>query len=231
MPIMSDYLLARQNMIDSQLRPNRVLEAALIEAFQAVPREFFVPERLKGAAYIDEDIALGQGRYLLAPLTIGRLLQAASIAKREAVLVAAGATGYGAALAGKLARTVTMVEPDAKLAAQARAALRRAGLQNVSVFEGPVDAGYAARGPFDVVILEGAVDTVPPALLEQLAPSGRLATVLLSQDEAGLVAPDIAVMGRAVLMTRSTTADRTQILFETGTQDIPGLGARPAFVF
>ncbi|HTH98039.1 MAG TPA: protein-L-isoaspartate O-methyltransferase [Stellaceae bacterium] len=229
MPITSEYLQARANMVDSQLRPNRVLDPALLDAFQTVPREWFVPAKLQAAAYADEDLPLGGGRHVLAPLTIARMLQAARIAKSDVALVVGGGTGYGAALAGKLTRTVTLLEPEAGLAGQARTALRRVGLGNVSVIEGPAAQGYAARSPYDVIIIEGAVAEVPPALLAQLSQGGRLVAILQEVGETPLVAPDIAAIGQAVVMQRIGSGIETEILFETGTPGLPGLGAQPVF--
>jgi protein-L-isoaspartate(D-aspartate) O-methyltransferase len=229
---MRDYLTPRTNMVDSQLRPNRVLDPALLDAFQTVPREAFVPERLQGLAYSDEALPLGGGRYMLEPLVLARLLQEAGITPDDTVLDIACGMGYAAALLGRLARTVTALELDEGLARSARAALRTAGAQNVSVVEAGFGQGYPQRGPYDVILIEGTVGAVPSALLDQLASGGRLLGILRPPTDAGApTGAELVLLGQAVVMTRHETGIATRVLFETGMHDLPGLADAPAFVF
>src|SRR5262249_19223440 len=152
---------ARSHMIESQLRPNKVSDDRVLDAFASIRRELFLPEHLRSVAYIDEDLPLGGGRYLMEPMVAARLLQAASIARTDVVLIIGGGTGYEAALAARLARNVFALEEDAELARQARAALVELAIASVSVVEGPSREGYRAHAPYDVMLFGGAVAEVP----------------------------------------------------------------------
>src|ERR687886_647850 len=133
---MIDYAAARLNMVESQIRPNKVVDLNVRQAFLDVPRELFVPEHLRGIAYIDEDVPLGGGRYLMEPMVLGRFLQFALIEPHETVLEVGAGTGYGAAVMSRLARGVVALESDPPLLARARTALRATGAANVTLVEG-----------------------------------------------------------------------------------------------
>lgn len=216
-----DYATARLNMVESQLRTNRVVDAPLIAAFEELPREQFVPESRRGFAYVDEDLPLGGGRYLMEPMVLGRLIQAAAIEPGDAVLDVAGATGYGAAILARLAASVVLLEPDGALAERAEAALEQLRVDNAVVVVGEPAEGYARQAPYEVIVVEGAVAELPPALLEQLAEGGRLVAPLL--EEPGLC--------RAVLARKDGGMVSRRVLFDCSTPVLPGLEPRPGFVF
>ncbi len=161
----------RSAMIDSQLRTNDVIDPAVIGAMAAVPREAHVPSALAGVAYTDRAIALGHGRALNAPLVTGRLLVAAAVRPGMRVLLVGGATGYTAALLARLGAEVHAVEENADLMATAQAATADA---NIHWVQGPLAAGAPGDAPFDRIIVEGAIETLPAALARQLADGGRL---------------------------------------------------------
>jgi protein-L-isoaspartate(D-aspartate) O-methyltransferase len=217
---MTDYAKIRINMVDSQLRPNKISDPAVLDAFLAVPREAFVPEALKGIAYVDEDLPLGGGRYLLEPMVLGRLIHSAGIRPGDVALDIGCATGYGAAILARLAKSVVAIESDAKLLQQAR--INVAGLRNVALFEQRLDQGYAERAPYDVILISGAVAEISPALLDQLAEGGRLVTVI--ETRAGQ-------LGEAVLLQRGPTGITRRALFEAGVQSLPGFRPEPSFAF
>ncbi len=127
---------ARVHMIESQIRPNRVTDQRVLDAFASIRRELFVPERLRQVAYIDEDLPLGGGRYVMEPMVAARLLQAASVERTDTALIVAAGTGYEAALIAVLARNVVALEEDAELARRARAALVEHAIASVSIVEG-----------------------------------------------------------------------------------------------
>jgi protein-L-isoaspartate(D-aspartate) O-methyltransferase len=217
---MSDYAAARLKMVESQVRPNKVSDPALLEALLSVPRELFAPEHLRGLAYIDEDIPIGDGRYLMEPMVLARLLQTAAIAPEDRVLEIGGGTGYGAAVLALLARSVVLLETPA-LAARARAALAQAGAANVGVREGKLEAGCKERAPYDVIVFGGAITRIPEAVTAQLAEGGRLVAVV--KDAPG--------MGKATLATKARGIVSRRVVFDAGTMLLPGFAPEASFVF
>jgi protein-L-isoaspartate(D-aspartate) O-methyltransferase len=212
---------ARGHMIDSQIRPNKVTDERVLNAFANLGREFFVPDHLRRVAYIDEDLPLGGGRYLMEPMVAARLLQAAAVERTDSALIVGAGTGYEAALAGFLARNVIAVEEDPELARRARAALVEHAIVSVSIVEGPLREGYRPRGPYDVILFGGAVAEVPAEIAAQLAEEGRLLAV---------VKPENAV-GRATLTTRAGGLLARRVIFDAATPLLPGFSPKPVFVF
>jgi protein-L-isoaspartate(D-aspartate) O-methyltransferase len=206
---------ARTHMIDSQLRPNRVADQRVLAAFAGIRRELFVPEKLRQVAYIDEDLPLGDGRYLMEPMVAARLLQEAAIERTETVLVVGAGTGYEAAVAAQLARNVVALEEDAELARRARAALVEHAIAAVSVVEGPLVQGHRQRAPYDVILFGGAVAA-------QLAEDGRLLAV---------VRPAAAAVGRATLTIRTGGLLARRVIFDAATPFLPVFVPKPEFVF
>lgn len=218
---MIDFQSARLNMVDSQVRPNKVTDFAVLDAMLAVPRERFVPEHLRGIAYVDEDVPLGSNRFLIEPMVFGRMLQLAAIGPEDVVLDVGCATGYASAVMSRLARSVVALEEDDALAQRAASSLKELGLTNVSLVEGPLAAGYPQRAPYDVIVFGGAVAAIPPAISGQLAEGGRLLAVL--KPGAG--------MGKAILMTRVEGVLTSRVVFDAGTPMLPGFAPQPGFVF
>lgn len=223
---MTDYAAARLHMVEGQLRPNRVNDAALLDAFLTVPREEFVPPALRGSAYVDDDLPLGAGRRLMEPMVLARLLQLAAPGKSDKALEVGCGTGYGAALLAQLAGQVTALECEPRLAEAARARLAALNCANARVVEGPLAAGWRAEAPYDVILLGGAVGAVPPALAEQLAEGGRLVGVILAPDGGIATGP-----GQAFLMTRAEGVLSSRPVFDAGAALLPGLEPAPSFVF
>ncbi len=161
----------RSAMIDSQLRPSDVIDVAVVGAMATVARETHVPAALAGVAYMDRAVALGHGRVLNPPLVTGRMLVAAAIRLGMRVLLIGSGTGYTAALIAQLGADVHAVEEQAELMAIARGAATGA---NIHWIEGPLNAGAPDAAPFDRIIIEGAIETLPDTLTAQLADGGRL---------------------------------------------------------
>ncbi|MBO9574659.1 MAG: protein-L-isoaspartate O-methyltransferase [Sphingobium sp.] len=166
-----NFTAMRRAMVESQLRTNDVNDPVLLEAILAVPREAFLPEQRRSAAYIDRAVPLGNGRALNPPLATARLLVASEVKAGDHVLLVGAATGYAAALLARLGCTVVALEDDADLAAQAKAALK--GQDGVSVQAGPLAKGHAKGAPYDILFIDGAVEALPDALTEQLKVGGR----------------------------------------------------------
>lgn len=175
---MYDPAEARQRMVENQLKPNRITDPRLLRAMAEIPRELFVPPALKNAAYVDEDIPLGDGAFLIEPLALAKLLQAARIAREDVALVIGDPTGYAGAVVARLAATVILLASDAEQAAAIDRRILEVGAENLLVQVGDPRAGLPDQAPFDVVLLVGAVRSVPQTLLDQLADGGRLVAVV-----------------------------------------------------
>jgi protein-L-isoaspartate(D-aspartate) O-methyltransferase len=218
---MFDYRAARLNMVESQLRTNKVTDAAVLDAFLAVPRERFVPEALTGSAYVDEDIPLGGGRYLLEPMVLARLLQLAEIGPDDGVLEIGAGTGYGTAILSRLAGRVVAVESDVRLAGIARQRLQELGAGNVTLLEARMEEGYPAGAPYETIVFGGAAASIPEPIARQLAEAGRLVAVV--KPGAG--------PGQAVLVTRTAGVLSHRPVFDAGVALLPGFVSIPGFVF
>jgi protein-L-isoaspartate(D-aspartate) O-methyltransferase len=218
---MIDYAAVRLNMVESQLRTNKVTDTALLAAFLSVPRERFVPPSLHGTAYVDDELPLGGGRWLLAPMVLARLLQLARIGRGDKVLDIGCANGYGTAVLARIAANVVAVESEHRLATQASARLRELGVDNAIVIEAPLTEGYSTRAPYDAIVIEGAVAHLPEQVAGQLAEGGRLVAVM--RGEGGQC--------RAVAMTRSNGVLSCRPDFDAAAGMLPGLQAEPSFVF
>jgi len=217
---MTDYVRARTNMVENQLRPNRVTDERLLAAMAEVPREAFVPEVLRGTACVDEDLPLGGGRYLMEPVVFARLVQAARITAADVVLDVGCATGYSAAVLARLAATVVALEEDAGLQARAEANLAELEVTDATVVAGPLRDGFADQAPYDVIVIEGAVEAVPEALSDQLGEGGRLVAVVGE-----------GAVGRAALFLRVDGVLSRRDLFDAAVPRLPGFEVAPGFVF
>lgn len=216
-----DYTAARTNMVETQIRTNRVIDPAVMAAFAEIPREMFVPKPMRGFAYVDEDLDVGGGRFVLEPLMLGRLLVGAGIRPADVVLCIGDATGYATAVVSKLAQTVVALECDADWAGRASQSLSDLGIDNAAVVRGPLDQGYATQAPYDVILLTGAVSEVPVGLCRQLADGGRLVGVVAGRPGTG----------KGVLVVRVGDTFGRRVLFDAAAPMLPGFEAKPKFVF
>lgn len=216
-----DYTRARINMVENQLRPSRIDDPRLLSAMREVPRERFVPKLLRGVAYADEDLLLPGGGHLIEPLALARLIQTAGIRANEVVLVLGCTTGYAGAVLARLAATVILLQPDQATAEQIETLLEELGVDNVvvAVSDEP-GAGHPDQAPFDVILLAGAVDVVPPALWDQIGEGGRLAVVI-----------DDGRVGKGTLFTRLHGVIGKQVLFDAQIPSLAGLPRRAEFAF
>ncbi len=192
---MADYATRRTVMVDTQVRPSDVTKFPIIEALLSVPREDYVPDHLREAAYIGENVELGGGRVLLEPRTLAKMLDAVDVQPKEVVLDLGCALGYSTAVLAQLADFVVAVEQNADWAEEAQHILSAQGVDNAAVFEGVMAEGSAKNGPFDVIILQGAVDHIPQALIDQLKDGGRI-VALFAEGELGVVRVGYRLEGR-----------------------------------
>ena len=168
----------RMAMVSNQLRTTAVNDARVVDAMRAVPREDYVPTDRAAVAYVDTLVPLGGGRLLNSPMATGRLLTEIGAQPGDRALIVGAATGYSAALLARLVSHVVALDEDAGLIAKARAV----GLPaNVAVVEGPLAAGWASSAPYDLILIDGAVEQVPQALIDQLADGGRLAAAVIER--------------------------------------------------
>ena len=218
---MTDHAAARRNMVSGQIRTNRVTDERLIEAMEEIPRERFVPHAKRGVAYVDEDVEIAAGRYLMEPMVLARLVQEANVAADDMVLDVGCGTGYAAAVMSRLAGTVIALDVDGSLAEEAERTLGAVGADNAIVVTGPLADGHAQQAPYDVILLGGAVDHLPQALADQLAEGGRIVGVLR---EAGTV-------GQATLWAQHRGALSSRSLFEASLPPLPGIARPVSFEF
>lgn len=166
-------------MVDTQIRPSDVTKYPIIDAMLGVAREEFVPANRREAAYVGENLSVGANRVILEPRTLAKMLDALDIAQDELVLDIAPAFGYSSAVIANLAAAVVALEEDADFAREAQEALTAAGADNVIVQEGPLSAGAQEHGPYDVIVVQGGVSTVPEAVIAQLKDGGRIAALFM----------------------------------------------------
>ena len=225
MPPDIDYATARNLMVDGQVRPNKVTNPRIIEAMRVLPRERFVPAGAKSLAYADEDVPLGGERVLMEPMLIARLLQIADMLAGERVLVLGAGCGYGAALAAACGAIVVALESDAELGARTQVLLGELA-PSVTVMVGPLAAGCPAQAPFDVVLVDGAFEELPPAVLSQLRrPGGRLVGI-----QVGAGRTSQGVLGE-VAGPAGHDAVALRPVFDAASPALPELRRAAAFVF
>jgi protein-L-isoaspartate(D-aspartate) O-methyltransferase len=217
---MFDTPTARRFMVDGQIRTADVTDAALLDAMLTVPREQFLPTSLAPLAYLDADIPIGKGRALLRPMVLAKLIQAARIGPGERVLDIGCATGYSTAILARLGASVIGLEEDPELAEAAKAALLVVGTENSEVVVGTLTGGWPAAAPYDVMLLNGAVETVPKALGGQLKPEGRL---------IGIGGRPPASKGMIYSIIEGRVVGRP--IFDAAANLLPGFRAPPTFVF
>ena len=215
-----DFAVARRKMVHSQIRTSEVTDPVVVDVMSDVPRELFVPQAARAFAYVDEDIAIGKGRYLIEPVVLARLLQLAELQSTDNAMVVGAGTGYSAAILARLVRSVVALESDAALAEQAARILAEVAPGKVSVVVGDLKSGWPAKSPYDVIGVDGAVSTLPAGFKPQLADGGRLVCIVRG-----------GPVGRATLVTRAGDSYGSRQEFDAMTPILPGFEKQPKFVF
>ena len=183
---MSNYSSRRTMMVDTQIRPSDVTKFPIIDAMLSVAREAFVPDDMKEAAYVGENLELGVGRVMLEPRTLAKMLDALNIQSDELVLDIGCGLGYSAAVIARMAEAVVAVEEDEAMAGEAQSVLSSNGIDNAAVVEAALTVGAPKHGPYDVITIQGGVAEVPPTILDQLKEGGRLCALFM-EDALGVV--------------------------------------------
>ena len=222
---MIDAALQRKNMVESQVRPSDMSDRRVIRAMLEVPREAFVPEALRSIAYMDSELPLahaGAGRpprAMMAPRTLAKLLQLAEFNETDVVLDIGAGTGYSSAVIARIVKRVVALEEDEALALEAAKTLGAVGVGSVAVVQEQLAIGAPNEGPYDVIVMEGAVADVPDRILDQLKDGGRLVAIVAASG-----------FGQAKVWRRLGASFDSRVGFDAGGPLLPGFGKAAEFV-
>jgi protein-L-isoaspartate(D-aspartate) O-methyltransferase len=221
-----DFSVARYNMVESQLRPNKVTDPRVIAAMGSIPRELFVPSTLVGVAYLDENVPLISGRSLMQPMVLARLIEALAVKETDRVLDLAPATGYSTLVLASIAKEVFGVEPDSLLHGEAENNIAKIAPRKAQILAGAPIEGCAVQAPFDAILVNGSVEFLPEILFNQLAEGGRLAAVVRGYGPA-----HVAHTGQGRLYRKIQGEVSWVSLFDANIALAPGFAAPKGFVF
>ncbi|WP_322866478.1 protein-L-isoaspartate O-methyltransferase [Aquicoccus sp. G2-2] len=216
---MTDYAARRNIMVDTQVRPSDVTKFPIIEAMLSVPREAFLPDEQREAAYVGENVALGHGRVLLEPRTLAKMLDSLDVQGDELVLDIGAGLGYSSAVIARMAEAVVALEEVEAWTEEAQGILADVGADNVIVQQGVLAEGAPQHGPYDAIILQGAVEHLPEAIAGQLKEGGRMA-VLFVEGALGVVRIGYKIDGKM----------NWRFAFNAGAPVLPGFARHTAFV-
>jgi len=219
---MSVFEDRRHLMVETQLRTNKVTDIRVLEAFERIPREKFVDEALTDLAYIDEDLLLKGNRFLLEPMVLARMVQALDLKPTDITLDIGAALGYSTAILSRLVQSVVGIESNKKIAEKGQNNLIESGVDNAVMLYAKLTSGFGAEAPYNAIIIQGSVSTVPEAVLDQLAEDGRCVTII--RDDTG--SP-----GRVVKYVRSGSGFAHSVLFDAYSPFLPEFTTEKGFDF
>ena len=220
-----NYQLARQNMVDNQIRTNRVTNNNIISAMTVLPRERFVPESSTEIAYVDTAIQVANDRHIVAPMVLARLIQEADVSSDDLVQVIGCGTGYAAAILSNMSKAVVLVEDQSEVCDKAEALFIELGIDNVLVFKTDLVNGCKKQAPFNIIIICGAVEEIPINLVNQLVEGGRIITMILASD--GVSYPTT----KATILTKYNGKLVEKEVFEVNTPKIKSFNKDKVFKF
>ena len=215
---MTDFAARRRMMVDTQVRPSDVTKFPIIEAMLAVPRELFVPDSLREAAYSGGNVEIGRDRVLLEPRTLAKMLDGLDVQADELVLDVGCGYGYSSAVVARMAQAVVALEEDESIAAETQGLLAEVGADNAILHTGPLSEGAAEHGPYDVILVQGGVAELPQTLDEQLKDGGRIACLFMD-----------GALGAVRIGYKSAGTVSWRFEFNAGAPVLPGFGKQPAF--
>ena len=173
-----DFKIARKNMVENQIRANKVTSINVINAFLDVPREKFVPDALQEISYVDEDIQLSRNRFMMKPMILARLFQSLNLKGNENILHVGSNSGYGSAILSRMCSSVISLESDKKLFETSIHTFSNMGFDNVVPLHGSMEIGVEKEAPFDIIFIEGSIETEPKSLFGQLNENGKLIAII-----------------------------------------------------
>ena len=173
-----DFKIARKNMVENQIRANKVTSLNIINAFLDVPREKFVPDALQEISYVDEDIQLSRNRFMMKPMILARLFQSLNLKGNENILHVGSNAGYGSAILSRMCSSVISLESDKKLFETSIHTFSNMGFDNVVPLHGSMENGVEKEAPFDIIFIEGSIETEPKSLFDQLNENGKLIAII-----------------------------------------------------
>ena len=209
-------------MVDSQIRPNKVIDDQVIKAFSTVPRELFVNRHMQEMAYIDEDIHLSGGRFIIEAMVMARMIQALKLTPSDNVMCVGAGNGYGAAILSSLSASVIAVETRIQMVEKAQQIVAGLDIGNVAVVKSRLQDGYPSEAPYQGIIIEGGVEFVPQALFDQLSEDGHMVSVLRPQGRD---------VGEATIWHKRNTHVTQKALFTAQVPVLDEFKLKPKFIF
>ena len=217
-----DFELARKKMVENQIRANKVTDISIIDAFNYVRREKFVPDSLKAISYIDEDIQLSRNRFMMKPMILARLFQSLSLQGNENILHIGSNTGYSSAILSRICSSVICIESDKKLFETSVNVFSEMGFDNVIPLHGLMEHGVIKEAPFDIIFIEGSIEIEPKTLFGQLNDNGKLIVI---------IRPENMKIGKAKLFFKKNNEIGIENLFDAQVSKLSIFKSNSKFLF
>lgn len=216
------FYQARKVMLESQIRPNKVIDELVLSAFLEIPRELFVQKSMRDIAYIDEDLPLSNGRYLIEPMVLARMVQSLELKVSDNVMIIGVGTGYSTAIISKIVTSVIGVESRSPLIQKAENNLAQLEITNTVLFKERLQEGYSKEAPYNAILIDGGVSDVPSSILNQLADDGKLVSIYRSENTA---------VGEASIWMRSGKKFSRKCLFNAQVPTLDEFKEKQEFLF
>ena len=217
-----DFKIARKNMVENQIRANKVTSLNVINAFLDVPREKFVPDALQEISYVDEDIQLSRNRFMMKPMILARLFQSLNLKGNENILHVGSNSGYGSAILSRMCSSVISLESDKKLFETSIHTFSNMGFDNVVPLHGSMENGVEKEAPFDIIFIEGSIETEPKSLFGQLNENGKLIAI---------IRPENIKIGKAKLFFKISNEIGLENLFDAQVSKLSIFKSKTKFLF